>query len=193
MFSTNVRPTNVILITFVCIYIFASVKLLVVDFGLSSDERNENGPNIVRSVNESIHSEHLMNHCNVSCCAKLHDLEIHNTSRLYRESLEGIFSHVFGTTVVQNNRNLSTRSYCTVLMEQDVLIRALNYGLSKENHLKKVNAPNTGKVEKQNSRNRSCHSLGYSSKSLPVTALASFPGSGNTWVRHLLQEATGKD
>ena len=26
----------------------------------------------------------------------------------------------------------------------------------------------------------------------PVTALASRPGSGNTWVRHLLQLATGK-
>ena len=25
----------------------------------------------------------------------------------------------------------------------------------------------------------------------PVTALASFPGSGNTWMRHLLQEITG--
>ena len=175
-----------------CIYIFASVKLLVVDFGLSSDERNENGPNIVRSLNESSRFEHQMNHCNVSCCAKLHDLEIHNTSRLFRESLEGIFSHVVGTTVVQNNMNLSTRSYCTVLMEEDVLIRALNYGLLKENHLKKVNSPNIGKAEKQNGGNRSCHSLGYSSKALPVTALASFPGSGNTWVRHLLQEATGK-
>ena len=26
----------------------------------------------------------------------------------------------------------------------------------------------------------------------PVTALASFPGSGNTWLRYLLQQATGK-
>ena len=27
---------------------------------------------------------------------------------------------------------------------------------------------------------------------LPVTALASFPGSGNTWVRFLLEQITGK-
>lgn len=29
--------------------------------------------------------------------------------------------------------------------------------------------------------------------SLPVTALYSYPGSGNTWVRHLLQQATGNN
>lgn len=27
---------------------------------------------------------------------------------------------------------------------------------------------------------------------LPVTALVSFPGSGSTWVRHLVQQLTGK-
>jgi len=26
---------------------------------------------------------------------------------------------------------------------------------------------------------------------LPVTGLVSFPGSGNTWVRHLIQQMTG--
>ena len=31
-----------------------------------------------------------------------------------------------------------------------------------------------------------------SSKRLPVTALVSFPASGNTWTRHLLQQLTGK-
>ena len=28
--------------------------------------------------------------------------------------------------------------------------------------------------------------------SLPITGLVSFPGSGNTWVRHLIQQMTGK-
>lgn len=31
-----------------------------------------------------------------------------------------------------------------------------------------------------------------SPKALPVTALASYPGSGNTWLRYLIQQATGK-
>ena len=31
-----------------------------------------------------------------------------------------------------------------------------------------------------------------SNTSLPVTALISFPASGNTWVRHLTQQLTGK-
>lgn len=30
-----------------------------------------------------------------------------------------------------------------------------------------------------------------SNTSLPVTGLVSFPGSGNTWLRHLLQQLTG--
>ena len=57
-----------------------------------------NGPNIARALNESSDFEHQVNNCrNVSCCAKLHDFEIHNTSRLFRESLEGIFNNVIGT------------------------------------------------------------------------------------------------
>jgi len=36
-----------------------------------------------------------------------------------------------------------------------------------------------------------CPPAMHFSQSLPVTALYSFPGSGNTWVRHLLQIATG--
>lgn len=38
----------------------------------------------------------------------------------------------------------------------------------------------------------SCKRIRLSSKPLPITALASFPGSGNTWLRHLVQQATGK-
>ena len=33
----------------------------------------------------------------------------------------------------------------------------------------------------------------FQNGTLPKTALASFPGSGNTWTRHLLQVATGND
>ena len=38
----------------------------------------------------------------------------------------------------------------------------------------------------------SCTDVKFSSiNHLPATALASFPGSGNTWTRHLLELATG--
>ena len=37
-----------------------------------------------------------------------------------------------------------------------------------------------------------CPDLHYSPKTLPLTALVSSPGSGNTWMRHLLQQATGE-
>ena len=36
-----------------------------------------------------------------------------------------------------------------------------------------------------------CKHMGWKKPAGPVTALVSFPGSGNTWVRYLLQQATG--
>ena len=43
-----------------------------------------------------------------------------------------------------------------------------------------------------NAADRNCVNVHFSEKKLPVTYLASYPGSGNTWVRHLLQQATGE-
>ena len=37
-----------------------------------------------------------------------------------------------------------------------------------------------------------CKNLGMRAATGPLTALASFPGSGNTWCRYLIQQATGK-
>jgi hypothetical protein len=37
-----------------------------------------------------------------------------------------------------------------------------------------------------------CQALRFLEKPGPVVALASFPGSGNTWVRYLLQQVTGE-
>ncbi|XP_050406943.2 sialate:O-sulfotransferase 1-like isoform X2 [Patella vulgata] len=38
---------------------------------------------------------------------------------------------------------------------------------------------------------KNCPKLGFAKTPLPVTALASYPGSGNSWTRHLLQKSTG--
>ncbi|XP_077990678.1 sialate:O-sulfotransferase 1-like [Glandiceps talaboti] len=40
-------------------------------------------------------------------------------------------------------------------------------------------------------RNENCNLSLAPLHTIPMTALASFPGSGNTWTRHLLQQATG--
>ena len=37
-----------------------------------------------------------------------------------------------------------------------------------------------------------CHELSFWAEPGPLVALASFPGSGNTWLRYLLQQSTGK-
>ena len=49
-----------------------------------------------------------------------------------------------------------------------------------------TNGKNTNLANEEN-----CLALHFSDTKLPRTALASFPGSGNTWTRHLLQQATG--
>ena len=41
-------------------------------------------------------------------------------------------------------------------------------------------------------KRKNCTDIRYSPFPLPKTALASFPGSGNTWARHLIQLASGK-
>ena len=38
----------------------------------------------------------------------------------------------------------------------------------------------------------SCRQIGLSKTKLPVTALASFAGSGSTWARHLIEQVTGR-
>ena len=42
------------------------------------------------------------------------------------------------------------------------------------------------------SESKRCTVPHFAKPPLPVTALASVPGSGNTWTRHLLEQATGK-
>ena len=47
--------------------------------------------------------------------------------------------------------------------------------------------------DRKKSENYSCEPVvpRLSTKSLPITGLVSFPGAGNTWVRHLLQQVSG--
>ncbi|KAI0242306.1 WSC domain-containing protein 2 [Lamellibrachia satsuma] len=46
-------------------------------------------------------------------------------------------------------------------------------------------------LQQRHSQTLVCPKLHFSRRHLPATALASFPGSGNTWTRHLIQQATG--
>ena len=55
-------------------------------------------------------------------------------------------------------------------------------------------ANNNGKLTNHPNINKTfthCQKMKFANPSLLTTALASFPGSGNTWIRHLIQEATG--
>ncbi|XP_069135593.1 WSCD family member AAEL009094-like [Argopecten irradians] len=46
-------------------------------------------------------------------------------------------------------------------------------------------------IQRTGTNNWTCKGLRYSTIPLPPTALVSFPGSGNTWLRHVIQQATG--
>ena len=97
------------------------------------------------------------------------------------------------------HEDVHSQSTCKMLMDESVILRAINYGTFKK-HLVSTNdtvseAIRTTKITSQKSKrdkSKSCQAVGFSKTALPRTALASFPGSGNTWVRHLLQQATGK-
>ncbi|KAK2183803.1 hypothetical protein NP493_295g02021 [Ridgeia piscesae] len=49
----------------------------------------------------------------------------------------------------------------------------------------------TDKILRRHTQSIQCPSLHFAKDPLPTTALASFPGSGNTWMRHLIQQSTG--
>ena len=60
--------------------------------------------------------------------------------------------------------------------------------LSTENKTNQ-DSPPTKNVQKKAGN---CREVQFSKTKLPLTYLTSSPGSGNTWVRYLLQQATGK-
>ena len=70
------------------------------------------------------------------------------------------------------------------------ILHSLNNKLMMDKKTKYSNLIEEIPVKAEQQRN--CSSLSYISPAGPVTALASFPGSGNTWMRHLLQQSTGK-
>ena len=56
-----------------------------------------------------------------------------------------------------------------------------------------VKGININSSKELNSRNCSLKNVTLSRISLPIIGLVSFPGSGNTWVRHLIQQMTGTE
>ena len=124
--------------------------------------------------------------CDENCC------EVNDA---YRKKINAFFQLFRNKSNLVEKEELALMSSCRILMEDDVLSRALKYGSTNDYNDNEVKSPK--KLKKYPNKqllqkNKDCRPLGYSKTSLPLTALASFPGSGNTWVRHLLQQATGR-
>ncbi|XP_048240954.1 WSC domain-containing protein 2-like [Haliotis rufescens] len=65
------------------------------------------------------------------------------------------------------------------------------YVISDNDKIKFSQIPTPDLVRRIQVPDLACPIPSLSNRTLPKTALASYPGSGNTWMRHLLQELTG--
>ena len=106
----------------------------------------------------------------------------------YRDYLKLLFEAINGDVTVKNE----TKSNCKILLNEDVLDRAMKYGLLSTQSARLQEKKESNGSRKVAGPTGDCRPQGYSKVKLPITALASFPGSGNTWVRHLLQQSTGR-
>ena len=106
----------------------------------------------------------------------------------YRHYLKLFLETINRDAVVQNE----SKSNCMILLNEDVLNRAMKYGLRSSQSTRLQNNKETNGSRKVPGPTGDCRPQGYAKVKLPITALASFPGSGNTWVRHLLQQSTGR-
>ncbi|XP_059144280.1 WSCD family member CG9164-like [Physella acuta] len=70
-----------------------------------------------------------------------------------------------------------------------VFIAAVLVGLAYVELMHKESISPT--VERSKKAVKSCGPVSLSAKNFPLSTLVSFPGSGNTWLRFLIQEATG--
>ena len=106
----------------------------------------------------------------------------------YRDYLKLFLETVNKDATVKNE----SKSNCMILLNEDVLNRAMKYGLRSPQGTRLQNNKETNGSRKVPGPTGDCRPQGYAKVKLPITALASFPGSGNTWVRHLLQQSTGR-
>ena len=95
--------------------------------------------------------------------------------------LPGRAQHSQSSMPSQNRSITHSKAYNCERTKLDQLYRKLTAGRPK-NPDRQVSRVNVNCVQKK----------GYMDPAGPVTALASFPGSGNTWTRQLLQEISGK-
>ena len=97
-------------------------------------------------------------------------------------------------TIVYKNTGMGRRiRTCYVMMMIVVCICLVsnNKQYLNENNPKKMRLLSSEDITSQNGSTH-CRKVQFLPKKVDLTYLVSFPGSGNTWVRHLLQQATGK-
>ena len=131
--------------------------------------------------------------CSADCCQTKENLDLASVKETnYRKYLD--------TALELLKEDSNSKSHCKILANENILLRAVNYAANlNDSSAKKTDlplpqdkTPNVTEKNKTSYELKDCQPIGYSKTKLPVTALASFPGSGNTWVRHLLQQATGQ-
>ena len=148
------------------VYLFVSMVIFMVDVKQRPDEV---------SVIRTLEREETQSRSYSSCAN-------------YRDYLKLLLETINAEDRVKND----SKSNCKILLNEDVVHRAMKYGLSSSRSTRLQDSKQSNRSTKVAGSTGDCRPLGYSRVKLPMTALASFPGSGNTWVRHLLQQSTGR-
>lgn len=111
----------------------------------------------------------------------------------------GSRSYIYGDKIIfslpqwyktSHNPNLNGTKYVNKTLNIKSTMKNTLYSVAGNGSTSKLKAMNAlSDAATVNCTPRAIH---LSSKVLPVTGLVSFPGSGNTWTRHLIQQMTGR-
>ena len=181
-----------------------------------ADETEGNSIYINKSINDILGHEYQHENVIVRTNVLLSDKEsrnnINNNNGSNLSEVQGLLDGLlkeatpydrqrYNTSVTKNNnRILSGKNDCQRFL-YDNLNNAFNNSVFKKLE-KKCSESKTKKIKFRVDKlflgniieNTTCLSkkMKYSTKKLPLIALASFPGSGNTWTRILIENITGK-
>lgn len=87
-------------------------------------------------------------------------------------------------------QSLRTRDVKTVMKNYREILEPMQ-SMETFDQLDRISLRWRGRLHNVNSRDN-CTGVTFSRRTLPLTALASIPGAGNTWSRHLIELITGE-
>ena len=95
-------------------------------------------------------------------------------------------------TAIDGAKTVNSENTLNQTLIEDYLKKHAHSGKTKQKLLETYYMKMLPQQNMNSSVNNSCQEIKLSTKKLPLVALAAFPGAGSSWVKHLLQQATGE-